>query len=67
MSSQSQYVIRLYRDVNPTKNRCRQNIGCPMGASRAFRVNESCLFLSKKSNYHVAIALKGVSCLFNVN
>ena len=31
MSPQSQYVIGLYRDVNPTKNRCRHNIGCPLG------------------------------------
>ena len=33
MSPQSQYVIGLYRDVNPTKNRCRHNIGCPLGFS----------------------------------
>ena len=31
MSPQSQYVIGLYRDVNPTKNRCRYDIGCPLG------------------------------------
>ena len=31
MSAQSQYVIGLYHDVNPTKNRCRHNIGCPLG------------------------------------
>ena len=31
MPPQSQYVIGLYRDVTPTKNRCRHNIGCPMG------------------------------------
>ena len=31
MSPQSQYVIGLYRDVNPTKNQCRHNIGCPLG------------------------------------
>ena len=29
--TQSQYVIGLYRDVNPTKNRCRNNISCPVG------------------------------------
>ena len=28
MSLQSQYVIGLYRDVNPAKNRCRHNIAC---------------------------------------
>ena len=31
MSLRSQYVIGLYRDVNPTKNRCRLNIACPLG------------------------------------
>ena len=31
MSPQSQYAIGLYRNVNPTKNRCRHNIGCPLG------------------------------------
>ena len=31
MSLQCQYVIGLYRDVYPTKNRCRYNIGCPLG------------------------------------
>ena len=30
MSLESQYVIGLYRDVNPTKKRCRHNIGCPL-------------------------------------
>ena len=24
------YIIGLYRDVNPTKNRCRHIIGCPL-------------------------------------
>ena len=28
MSLQSQYVIGLYHDVNPTKNRFRHNIAC---------------------------------------
>ena len=31
MSLQSQYVIGLYRDANPTNNRCRHNIACPLG------------------------------------
>ena len=31
MSLRSRYVIGLYRDVNPTKNRCRPNIVCPLG------------------------------------
>ena len=31
MSLQSQYVIDLYRDVNPTKNRCRHDIAYPLG------------------------------------
>ena len=31
MSPRSQYVIGLYRDVNPTKNRCRPNIACLLG------------------------------------
>ena len=31
MSLQSQYVIGLYRDVNPAKNRCRPNMACPLG------------------------------------
>ena len=30
MSLQSQNVIGLYRGVNPTKNRCRQNVACPL-------------------------------------
>ena len=30
-SPQSQYVIGLYRELNPTKNRCRHNIRCPQG------------------------------------
>ena len=30
MSLQSQYVIGLYRHVNPTKNRCRHNFACPV-------------------------------------
>ena len=25
-------VIGLYRNANPTKNQCRHNIGCPLGA-----------------------------------
>ena len=28
MSLQSQYVIGLYRDESPTKNRCRYDIAC---------------------------------------
>ena len=31
MSIQSQYLIGLHRDENPTKNRCRHNIACPLG------------------------------------
>ena len=31
MSLRSQYVIGLYRDVNPIKNRCRPKIACPLG------------------------------------
>ena len=31
MSLQSEYVIGLYRDVNPTKNRCHHNIAYPLG------------------------------------
>ena len=31
MSPRSQYVIGLYRDVNPTKSRCRPNIACLLG------------------------------------
>ena len=31
MSLQSQYIIGLNSDVNPTKNRCRHNIACPLG------------------------------------
>ena len=30
MSLQSQYVIGLHRDKNPTKNRCRHNVGCSL-------------------------------------
>ena len=30
MSLQSQYVIAIYRDVNPTENRCRHDIACPL-------------------------------------
>ena len=36
MQPQTQYVIGLYRDVNPTKNRCRHNIGCPLGFAVLF-------------------------------
>ena len=31
-SLQFQYMIGLYRDVNPTKKRCHHNIGCPLGS-----------------------------------
>ena len=31
MPLQSQYVLGLYQDVNPTKNRCHHNIGFPLG------------------------------------
>ena len=31
MSLQSQYVIGLHRDENPTKSRCCHNIVCPLG------------------------------------
>ena len=31
MSLQSQYVVGLNRDQNPTKNRCRHNIKCLLG------------------------------------
>ena len=34
LSLQCQYVIGLYRDENPTKNRCRHNIACPLGRLR---------------------------------
>ena len=37
MSLRSQYVIGLYRDINPTKSRCRPNIACPLGRERAFK------------------------------
>ena len=35
MSVQSQYVIGLYCDGNPTKNRCRHNIACPLGGDES--------------------------------
>ena len=31
MLLQSQNVIGLYLDANPTKKRCGHNIGCPLG------------------------------------
>ena len=30
MSLQSQYLVGLDRDVNPTINQCRHNIACPL-------------------------------------
>ena len=36
MSLQSHYVIGLHRDENPTKNRCRHNIACPLGYLEQF-------------------------------
>ena len=32
MSLQSQYIIGLHRDENPTKNRSRHNIACLLGS-----------------------------------
>ena len=42
MSLQSQYVIGLYRHVNPTKKRCRHNTACPLG--RLFFFSKTRLF-----------------------
>ena len=42
MSLQSQYGIGLYCDVNPTKNRCRHNMECPLGRSEFFEKTLQC-------------------------
>ena len=65
MSPQSQYVIGLYRDVNPTKNRCRYNIACPLGYGK--NANEKCFCYSNESkftNYEVRASLKNTPTLF---
>ena len=50
MSLQSQYVIGLYCDVNPTKSRCRHNIVCPLGYSWQLSSNEKSLVGKKNSS-----------------
>ena len=45
ISLQFQYVIGLHCDKNPTKNRCRHKIACPLGSECDFKlicVCESC-------------------------
>ena len=55
MSFQSQYIIVLYRDVNLTKNRCHQNIACPLGDD----INNLALRIIKKIiTFHVINVVK---------
>ena len=51
MSLQSQYVIGLCLDVNPTKNQCRHNIGCPLGFYYENCIMKNCF--NDKANLYV--------------
>ena len=57
MLPQSQYVIGLYRDVNPTKNWCRPNVGCPMGKSITSKTYQKDKFVSKILTSHLVSTL----------
>ena len=57
MSPQSQYVIGLYRDVNPTKNRCRHNIRCPLGSSNYLKMRLNFLIVVRCSLFFARCSL----------